>query len=227
MKMIAKSIFVLAFTVFSVNGYAFGIGDVTGGGKEESKSSGASVDDVAAQQEALVQKYVSASKNVNEAQLKIAKALDLKGEVAGLEDTANVLGSGSVQDADAIEKISETSARADKAISKKIEEGADLSDESKKELAASLLPYAMGLKEAKSMSDEFKPFLSSAMDAISNASMTQKMSAKKKLAAGMYVAKNTPGLVKNLLTTSQKLLSYAKSQNAEVPKEATDALGNL
>ena len=227
MQSILNWTFALSLGVLSSSALAIGMGDVTGDKKDEGGSSGASLEDVTAQQDKLVKKYVSSAAHINEAQLKIARALELKGEVAKLEESAKALESGSVTDEDSIEKISKTSAEADNAISKKMKAKQDLSADSKKELAKSLVPYAIGLREAKAMSDQFEPFLSSAKDAIKNASMTKKASAKNKLGAGMYVAKNAPGLTKDLLGTSQNLLSYAKSQNVDVPKEATDKLGSL
>lgn len=200
------------------------MGAATGGGSEQSN---VNADDVVANQEKIVQEYVLAAGAVNAAQIKIATALDLKEQVAMLEDEAKVLGSGSVQDSDSLEKISETSARADAAIQSALEDGKSLSGESKKELALSLIPYALSVKQVKEMSDEFKPFLGSAQAAISNASMTEKATVTSKLSSGMYVAKNAPGLITDLVSTGSKLLSYAESQNIEVPAEATDALGAL
>lgn len=192
-----------------------------------SGQSSANSDDVLANQDKIVQEYVLAAGAVNAAQIKIAKALNLKGEVAELEETANVFGSGSVSDADSLEKISETSARADAAIQEKLKSGEELSSESKQELATALIPYALGVKQVKEMSEEFQPFLESAQSTISSAGMAQKATLTSKLSSGMYVAKNAPGLLTNLATTGTQLLSYAQNQNIDVPDEATDALGAL
>jgi hypothetical protein len=195
-----------------------------GGGSEQSN---VNADDVVANQEKIVQEYVLAAGAVNAAQIKIATALDLKEQVAELEEVADVLGSGSVSDADSLEKISETSARADSEIQSTLEAGEELSSESKQELAIALIPYALGVYQVKEMSEEFQPFLESAQSAISNASMTEKATLTSKLSTGMYVAKNVPGLLTNLATTGTQLLSYAENQNIDVPDEATDALGAL
>ena len=196
-----------------------------GGGS--SQQSNVSADDVVANQEKIVDDYVLAAGAVNAAQTKIASALNLKEQVAELEEAAAALGRGSVQDADSLEKISETSARADAAIQSELEAGESLSYESKKELASSLIPYALSVKQVKEMSDEFKPFLESSKASISGAPMTEKASLTSKLSSGMYVAKNAPGLMTDLVSTGSQLLSYAKSQNIDVPAEATDALGSL
>lgn len=226
MKKTIRTFAALAALAIGSNAFALSLGDVTGGGKEKGAAT-ASVDDVAGRQESLVKRYVSAATHINEAQLRMSEALGLKQQVASLQDTATVLGSGAVLDKDAIKKVSATSEDADAAIRERLEAGEALSTESQQTLARSLVPFGMGLKETKKLTNEFKPFMESATAAIKDAPMTQKLQAKSKLAAGLYVAKNTPGLLNDLIGTSQQLMGYMQSQNVKVPDEASDALGDL
>ena len=226
MKTPIRTFAALAALALGSNTFALGLGDLPGGDKDKGAAT-TSVDDVAGRQESLVKRYVSAATHINDAQLQMSQALGLKQQEASLQDAATVLGSGAVLDKDAIKKVSATSQEADAAISERLEAGEVLSTESKQMLAQSLVPFGMGLNETKNLANEFKPIMQSATTAIKDAPMTQKLQAKSKLAAGLYVAKNTPGLLSDLIGTSQQLMGYMQSQNVKVPDEASDALGEL
>lgn len=227
MKYMLRTTVMVTALAFAANASAFGLSNITGGSKDSGGSSGPSVSDVAAKQEKMVKEYTAAQTNINKAQLMMSKALGLKKQVASLTDEAKVLGSGSVLDKDGVKKVSAISSSANKAISQKIKSGQKLSTESKKELAESLVPFGLGLKQTKDMSSQFKPYIDSAMSAIKSAPMTEKLKAKSKLAAGLYVAKNTPGLLSGMIGTGKQMMDYMQSQNVKVPAKATSALGSL
>jgi len=217
----------LASSVCSSGVYAFGLGDIKKpslGGDGAASAPAQNMNDVVNTQEGIVKRYVSAASSINMAQLKLAEALGLKDQIASLQDQQKVFDSGAVLDKDALEKAKKTSSAADQAINKRLDEESELSDEAKEKFAESLIPYAQGLAGTKALTEEFSPFLSAATAQINAASLTDKMKVKGKLETGMYIATETPGLLKNLMATTSKLLDYAKSRNIKTPKEATDLI---
>lgn len=205
--------------------FAIGFGDLVKGSKSDSSNSSAV--DAVNMQDDLVKQYIVAALLINEAQRMLAEALGLNEDAARLKADGEVLGSGAVLSVDSLEKSTEISEQANKNIEEKLAEGAELSSESQLLFAQALIPYATGLYETSQLYDAFEEFGDAAKEQISAASMIQKIKVTKKLAVGLHVVSSVPGLAKDLYSTSEKLLSFAKSNNIDVPEDATDALGDL
>jgi hypothetical protein len=182
--------------------------------------------DAVAMQEGVVKKYVDAATDVNEAQTHLAKAFDLKDQVATLEAEATALKSGSV-DKSTLEKQTQTSAALNDEVAKKISSGTQLSDEGKKEYSASLVPFAKGVAKSTKLPAEIQSFSTAAQQQISSASLMEKAKITSKLSAGTYLVSNAPGFISNTASSFKQIVTYAQSNKIPVPKEATDALGGL
>ena len=162
-----------------------------------------------------------------DAQIRLSKAFELKESVATLETNRDALASGSVTDKDALEKISQDSEAANEAHNKSMKEGKELSKEGTEHYINSYDPFVKGIKGTRDLALGFPAFLSAAQNQIKNAPTLDMRKVKKKLSASMYVATNTPGLIGNMLETSKQMLAYTKARNIPVPKNSTDALGDL
>lgn len=175
-------------------------------------------------QDALLAKFVASSELIAEAQLLAAKSLKLDEKVAKIEAEKQA------KDGQSIEKLKTARMNGDylnSVISKATTDGVKLDDESKKLYLEALVQYTAGLVATKSVVDTAPGFISSAKDTISAASMTEKLSVTNKLEDGLYIAKEIPGYAKSLWETSNTMISFAKSNNIEVPADATKALSEM
>lgn len=171
--------------------------------------------DSVAQQDALVNAYVSANKEVLMAQYKMANALGAKEAAALAKAEADALSSGATKDslskADAVQSdVSKTITERQKVVGNKMDEA------SKKEYAAGLSSLGKGLLQYAGMTPKFAAFKDSLMT-VSPTSLT-------KLNSGAYIVQSFPGNSKNLYNTLSSSVSFAKSNDIPVPADATKAL---
>jgi len=214
---------VLIFAV-NVNSFAFNFPKAPSFGKKKTSSS---VEGVSAQQTKLIKDYMGAELKYTEANLFMAKAFDLKDEVETLETEKEVLSQGNVMKKDEIKKHRVTSEAVRSKINKKMAEGAVLSAEGKAYYGKSLKKYFEGVIATKGIVATAKSTLDGAKSAISNASFMEKSKLTKTLKEALYLAPKIPGDVKLAVETGSKYVTYAKKNHVKVPKNATDALGDL
>jgi len=177
-------------------------------------------------QDALVISYVDSAQQISQAQIRFAGALGLKDEAAALKAETKALGSGSVS-ASSIKKQQARSKALDEKIAEKIATGSKLTVEGRKIFASGLLPYSVGLAEGAGMSVAAKNFVKSVESYVKDSSPMEKMRVMKKVKPGLYVALSMPKYLQKLGSTSKAILAFAKANEIEIPKEASDALGEL
>jgi hypothetical protein len=214
---IVKTTCVSALLLVSTSAFPLGLSDLTGSGDKKSST----VDSYAAQ-DGLVKQYKKAAMNVSVAQQMFASALGLKKVAAAADAEAEALESGAVVDEDSMERTSEKTSSANKAILAKLESSEELSKEAKKKFAKAFVPYFIGLVETSKISDAAADFIEGATDTISSASFTDKLSVTKKLSPGMYVAREVPGFGVSLYDSSKTLIAFAESQGIDVPDDVLD-----
>lgn len=223
MKSLMKIGLCICSLTLAFNTIAIGLGDlvkvVDGGDKPQTNSYSA--------QEKIMKKYVNASVSIMTAQGVFAEALGLKEQSVVIQEKAEALSKGAVEDKDQIERTKLDLSENNELILKEIEKGQEMSNEAKLKFAKGFIPYALGLVETKKIVTEAPEFIQSASDTISSASLLNKLSVTNKLATGMYIAKEMPGFASNLYDASNSLLSFAKSQDIEVPQDATSALSDV
>jgi hypothetical protein len=177
-------------------------------------------------QDALVKSYVGSAQQISQAQIHFARALGLKDEAAALKTETKALGSGSVS-ASSIKKQQARSKALDEKIAEKMASGSKLTVDGRKMFASGLLPYSAGLAEGAGMSLAAKNFGESVDSYVRSSSPMEKMRVMKKVKPGLYVASSMPKYLEKLGSTSKAILSFAKANEIEIPKEASDALGEL
>jgi len=219
MKKVLAVLFCSLFVVSSA--FAFGVPGLGGGGG--SKSS-ASLDDAVSAQNDLVKAYVQGAKNNMEAQATMADALGLKEQSAVFTATAEGINESNAKDVPA--EVAKTE-DASKEIADALKNAKELSADSKKKVAMSLLPLAVSLTNYKVAGDKSKTSLEMAKSVIENASMMDKVKAKKQLDPVLAIAPKVPGDLAALASTAKNYIQFAKSNKIEVPKDVTKALGDL
>ena len=219
MKKVLVVLFCSLFVVSSA--FAFGVPGLGGGGG--SKSS-ASLDDAVSAQNDLVKAYVQGAKNNMQAQATMADALGLKEQSAVFTATAEGMNESNAKDIPA--EVAKTE-DASKKIADELKNAKELSADSKKKVAKSLVPLAVSLANYKVAGDKSKTSLEMAKSVIENASMMDKAKAKKQLDPVLAIAPKVPGDLTALASTAKSYIQFAKSNKIEVPKDVTKELGDL
>ncbi|WNH54569.1 hypothetical protein [Stenotrophomonas oahuensis] len=221
--MIRKTLIALAIaTAFTAPAQAqFGkLKDLAGGGNTASSSS-ANVPDEAAQ-EALVRRFVSSQSHSLQAQTSFAKAFGLAEQVQLLEAERLALSSGSVN-VDQMKKSVSVSENAQAAIDERVAAKPELSAESKQHYAEGLVSLVASAAEGQKLSGESSNFA----NGMKNLGATQLATVGRKLASGAWVAKESPGYLKGLYSSSKAALTFAKASKIKVPGNAESMLDSL
>ena len=220
--MIRKTLIALAIaTAFAAPAQAqFGkLKDLAGGGSSSSSSSAAPSE---ADQEALVRRFVSSQTHSLQAQTSFAKAFGLAEQVQLLEAERLALSSGSVN-VDQMKKSVSVSESAQAAIDERVAAKPELSAESKQHYAEGLVSLVASAAEGQKLSGESSNFA----NGMKNLGATQLATAGRKLAAGAWVAKEAPGYLKGLYSSSKAALTFAKASKIKVPGNAESMLDSL
>lgn len=191
--------------------------------KDSGGESGASQTDVEAQQTQLVKRFVGAQEDLIDAQSLIADALGLKKEKEKLETEGKALGKGNV-DKSSLQKSVAVTENANKAIQKKIDEGATLSDEGKALLGKSLIPYAKSVTGTAGMVGDAKNLATGIQAQIKAAGMMGAMKVKKAFDVGLYLAPKIPTLAGGQLSQLKKMIDFARKTGVKIPKDVNDAI---
>lgn len=171
--------------------------------------------DLIGQQTKLVELYVAANKEVLMAQSKMALALGAKDAAALAKAEADALTSGATKDN--LAKADSVQSKVAKAISEGQQaQGVTLDAQAKKTYAEGMGSLGLGLLKYAGMAKQFDGFKS----ALSSASPMD----LPKLSSGSYIITSFPGNSKNLYNTLNQAISFAKSNDIPVPKDATKAL---
>ncbi|AXE30172.1 hypothetical protein DK842_09800 [Chromobacterium phragmitis] len=181
-------------------------------GGSGNSSSGA---DLVGQQQQLVESYTGANKQVLMAQSLMASALGAKDAAALAKAEAEALTSGATKDS--LSKADSAQSAVAKAISEQQKSaGTELDAEAKKAYAEGLGSLAKGVLKYTKMANQLSGF----KDALASASPLD----LPKLSSGAYIVTNLPGNSKNLYEALKQAVSFAKSHDIPVPKDATQAL---
>ncbi|MGC0152208.1 hypothetical protein ACPRNU_07075 [Chromobacterium vaccinii] len=171
--------------------------------------------DLVGQQQQLVESYTGANKQVLMAQSLMATALGAKDAAALAKAEAEALTSGATRDS--LSKADSAQSTVSKAISEQQKKaGTVLDAEAKKAYADGLGSLAKGVLKYSKMANQFSGF--------KNALATASPLDLPKLSSGAYIVTSLPGNTKNLYEALQQAVSFAKSHDIPVPKDATQAL---
>ncbi len=220
--MIRKTLIALAIaTAFTAPAHAqFGkLKDLAGGGSSSSASSSAPSE---ADQEALVRRFVASQSHSLQAQSSFAQAFGLAEQVKLLEAERMALSSGSVN-VDQMKKSVSVSEAAQAAIDERVAAQPELSAESKQHYAEGLVSLVASAAEGQKLSGESSNFA----NGMKNLGATQLATVGRKLAAGAWVAKESPGYLKGLYSSSKAALTFAKASKIKVPGNAESMLDSL
>jgi hypothetical protein len=138
-----------------------------------------------------------------------------------------VFGTGNVQSKEQLQKHAKATEEAQKAIDEAMAENRELSKEAKLKVAESLVPYLTGAGLYGKCIPEAAETLKGAQYLLEEAPMMEKLKIKDTFDIALYLSPKIAGDSKKLAVTGRKYVEFAQSKGIEVPKDATDALGDL
>ena len=181
-------------------------------------------------QEAIVQNFVAANDLVHEANAVLLEAFGEKDRAAAYRETASALSAAATEgDKDAMKEGMVLTKETSELFEGLMERGAEISGEGREKYVEGLVLAVDSFVATKGLAEDATAFATSAQQQIKSASMMQKAKVTKKLAAGMFVAKELPRFTTDLMDTLGKLVTFAKSADIPTPEpdEATSFLAAL
>lgn len=191
------------------------------GQSDSAPAASAGVPDEAAQ-ESLVRAYVASQSRSLEAQQSFALALGLAEDAQKLEAERTALTSGSVN-ADAVRKTRTVSESAQAAIDAKMAEQPELDAGAKQHYASGLVSLLASVVEGRKLVGEANTFATG----LQSMGAMQMATAGRKLAAGAFVAKESPGYLRGLYDNSRRAVTFGRSKGVNIPSNADSLLDSL
>jgi hypothetical protein len=214
MSRLLAAILISAATITPLSAQAFGIPAIPGiGGASNNTGS----TDLSGAQDQLVNQYISAGKSVLDGNTKMAEAVGLMDKAAASRAAGDTLTEGATKGA--LSEADKTSSDTSDAVAAALKNTDKMDGPAKEKFATGILSLAQGLVKYVGMKGSFDSFQRS----LSSASPMMLT----KLQSGAYIVTSFPSSVKHLSAALGNAVSYAKSHDISVPKDATDVLAKL
>ena len=183
------------------------------------KSSSSSSGNLSASQDALVLQTAAAIAMLAEAQSYVALAQGNQELAEQLKNVQKELNGGNTGD---IKSHMDTVNKAAKVQKEVIKEKEKMSDDAKKSYQKALVPYFSSAALTIKLKDPAQNFVKDATNQIKSIKNPLELGkVKKSVDTGMYIGKNIPSLISNLLSTTGDLMSYSKDNGLDVSKAAS------
>ncbi len=214
----------LATAAFPAQAQFSGLKGLTGknDGKNDGKPANTTAAPDAAAQDALVQRFIGAQSKSLQAQSEFANALGLAEQVQLLEAERKALSGGAVN-LDAMKKTVSISEAAQKAIDERQAAQPELNAKAKKHYADGLVSLLASTVEARKLVGEASTFTSG----MQSLGAIQMATLGRKLMAGAWVAKESPGFAKGLYSSTRAALTFAQKNKVKAPSNADALLDGL
>ena len=172
--------------------------------------------DFASSQDALIMQTSAALATLSEAQYYVALAQGNQELAEQLKNISDALKGGDNSDIKGHVNTINKAAKAQKEIINKKEK---MSDEAKKYYQSSLIPFFTSAALTVKLKEPAEQFVKGAINEIKSIRNPLELGKlKKTLATGIFVGKNIPSLIKNILGTTGDLMSYSKDNGLDVSK---------
>lgn len=211
MSRLFAAIFVSTIAIASLAANAFGLPTIPG---LNNSSKDSASPDLSGAQDQLVKQYVGASKSVLDGNAMMADALGLKAAAASARASGESMTDGATKGN--LSDANKASSNAAKEIAEALKNPVAMDAESKTKFSSGLVSLAQGMGKYVGMKAPFDSF----QKGLSNVSPMM----LPKLQSGVYIVSSLPGNMSNLGSALSSAISFAKSQNIEVPANVNDVL---
>ncbi|MCK5680035.1 hypothetical protein KAI46_04405 [bacterium] len=197
-------------------------------GKKKSVAgvAGVSIDDALKGQGDLVETYMNGVQSNLKANALLIDALGDKESADKYNAAAEGISSGNC-DSDCLDKNIELTEESNAKCDELLGSAEEVSAESKVKFGESLKHLGTAVLYYKQASAKSADSLSKAKSVIESAPITKKLSFRSKLKPVLKIAPRAPKDFFNAGKTLKKCIDFAKINKIEVPKDATEALGEL
>ena len=198
-----------------------GLKNLVGGAPSGEAAATSVVPDEAAQ-EALVQRFVASQTHSLQAQIAFAQAFGLAEQVQLLEAERLALSSGSVN-TDTLKKVRAVSDDMQAQLNGIQDQQPELSAESRAHYAEGLASLLLSVAEARKLAMEAGGFAAGLKDL----GPMQMATVGRKLMAGAWIAKESPGYVRGLYGSTKSAFTFARASKVQIPDNADAMLDGL
>ena len=194
-------------------------------GKSDDKAASSEASESAADsQDALVSQFKTTLGSILLAQKYLSVAFDQADQAAEID--AQIASLEGDCGTDCIKRVRKISDNAMESIDKKLDAKTEIGSEGKANYARAIPPYIRGSLSAKDLATAASRWGKQATSEIKGAGMMNAPKLKKKLGTGMYVASQTPKLIKSWAKTTKRIFTYAKASKIDLSKiEGANELG--
>jgi hypothetical protein len=175
-----------------------------------------------AAQEVLVQQFARTQSHSLAAQIAFAQAFGLAEQVQLLEAERISLSGGAVN-TDSLKKSVSVSESVQKAISERVAAQPELTGDANKHYSVGLEQLALSVVETRKLVTEATRFTSG----LSTLGPLEMASISRKLTAGAWVAKETPGYARSLYGNTRMAMTYGRKNKVALPRNADSLLDGL
>ena len=167
-------------------------------------------------QDALVSQFKSTIGSILLAQKYLALAFDQADQAAAIDTEISSLEGDC--GTDCLKRVVKISGNANDSIGEKLDAKTEIGAEGRANYALALPPYIRGSLSAKDLATAAGTWSKQATSEIKGAGMMNAPKLKKKLSTGMYVASQTPKLIKNWGKATKQIFTYAKASKIDLGK---------
>ena len=214
MKKIIIIATLLSFFPFAAQAFKIPGAGALPGAPEKKAASEAPKESAEDSQEALVSQFKETLGSMLLAQKYLAMAFDQADQASELETEITSLEGDC--GTDCLKRIVKVSGNANKSIGKKLEAKTEINSSGKANYLLAFPPYMKGTLSIKDLSSTAADWGKQATGEVKSAGMMNAPKLKKKLDAGLYVAQQTPKLLKSWAKATKQIVTYAKASNIDL-----------
>ncbi|HCJ16855.1 MAG TPA: hypothetical protein DHV57_05480 [Hyphomonas sp.] len=170
--------------------------------------------------------FLTARLDMNQSQIHLANAFELKEQVALLEAEQARLAEGNLTASDVKDSV-QLSNKASEAIDARIQEGAELSEEGQQYFIQALPYLVSGTLLTIELPNRAQSYVDQLRRDAQSANYMQKAQIAIKLKDGAQVAHQMPSYIRTTATNYKLVMGYGKDHSMPIPEDATDVLGSL
>lgn len=188
-----------------------------------------SPDDIDSSNAAFIARAFSFEQRSTCAKLLASVALGLKASSLAMQEELKALSAGPL-DKDAVKKSRAQSEAAADAIVGRLADSKEVRSESRGPLLATIAYYALTVRDGVAYFKAAKDYLRFSVSVLKSAGFVQKARLGLSMRGTIGYAKDAPGAVRSVVSTTRTLIGYARAHQIEVPnsdQSAIDALGDL
>lgn len=204
-------VLLLSFFTASAHAQLGALKKMGGGNKSDETNQGISAE---SSQDQLVRDFTQTLTLVMTAQSRLQDALGNSEESAKLQLAIEDLKGECAKKC--LERSVEVSAAANDSIADKMSEQQALDAERKAVYVTAIPPYIQGTLSARQLASTATNWTKQSTEDMKNAGMMGAASLKRKLEIGTYVATKMPGLLKQWTSSTQMVLSFAKTNDVDL-----------